>query len=126
MQAGSLEVTDKVSDENRKEIENGMYNDVLEIEKYPVIRYKSTHIAVNKVANNWYRLQITGDLSLHGEKKEHHVDTQLKLRDGEVKLSGDFKLNQTDYGIKIFSAMGGTMKLKDELKFNFEMVAKES
>lgn len=125
VKANSLEVTDKVSDKDRRDIENGMNNEVLEVEKYPEISYQSTGVSATKVSNNWYRLQITGDLSLHGQTKEHEVDAQLKMRDGELNLSGDFKLKQTDYGIKLFSAMGGTMKLKDELKFNFDIVARE-
>jgi polyisoprenoid-binding protein YceI len=126
VQANSLEVTDKVSDKDRHEIENGMKDEVLEIETYPEISYESTHIATTKVSNKWFRLQITGQLSLHGQTKEHHVDAQLKPRDGELRLSGNFTLQQTDYNIKLFSVMGGTMKLKDELRFNFDIVARET
>jgi hypothetical protein len=40
-----------------------------------------------------------------------------------LRASGDFSLNQTDYGIKLVSVAGGALKLKDELKFSFEIVA---
>jgi len=40
-----------------------------------------------------------------------------------LQAQGDFSLKQTDFGIKPFSAAGGTIKLKNELKFDFEIVA---
>ena len=39
-------------------------------------------------------------------------------------LSGDFSLRQSDYGIKPVSFAGGALRLKDELKFAFELVAR--
>ena len=42
-----------------------------------------------------------------------------------LRASGDFTLDQTDYNIKLVSVAGGALKLKDELKFSFEMVARK-
>jgi len=42
-----------------------------------------------------------------------------------LRASGDFTLKQTDYQIKLISVAGGAIKLKDELKVSFEMVARE-
>jgi hypothetical protein len=42
-----------------------------------------------------------------------------------IRASGEFTLRQTDYGIQPFSAIGGAMKVKDELKFCFEMVVRK-
>ena len=33
-----------------------------------------------------------------------------------LRASGEFSLNQTDFGIKLVSVAGGALKLKDELK----------
>jgi hypothetical protein len=41
-----------------------------------------------------------------------------------LRASGDFILKQSDYGIKPVIVAGGALKLKDELKFSFEMVAR--
>ena len=37
----------------------------------------------------------------------------------------NFRLRQSDYGIKPVSFAGGALRLKDELKFNFELVARQ-
>jgi hypothetical protein len=41
-----------------------------------------------------------------------------------LRISGEFSLRQSDYGIKPVSFAGGALRLKDELKFNFELVAR--
>jgi polyisoprenoid-binding protein YceI len=126
VQAQSLQVMDKVSEKDRQEIENGMKNDVLESTKYPEISYKGRVTAATKIAKNWFRLQISGDLSLHGVTNQQQVDAQLRAQEAGVRLSGEFTILQTDYGIKLFSAMGGTMKLKDELKCRFDLLARQT
>jgi hypothetical protein len=42
-----------------------------------------------------------------------------------LRASGDFALDQTDYNIKLVSVAGGALKLKDELKFSFEILARK-
>jgi hypothetical protein len=41
-----------------------------------------------------------------------------------LRASGDFSLSQSDYAIKPVSVAGGALKVKDELKFDFEIVAR--
>ena len=42
-----------------------------------------------------------------------------------LRASGEFMLSQAAYEIKPVSVAGGALKLKDEVKFSFEMVARE-
>jgi hypothetical protein len=42
-----------------------------------------------------------------------------------LRASGNFSLNQTDYGIKVVSVTGGALKLKGGLVFSFEIVARK-
>ena len=42
-----------------------------------------------------------------------------------LRISGDFVLRQSDYGIKPVSFAGGALRLKDELKFTFDLVARQ-
>jgi hypothetical protein len=41
-----------------------------------------------------------------------------------LRAYGEFSIRQSDYGIAPVSAAGGTLKLKDELKFNFDITAR--
>ena len=42
-----------------------------------------------------------------------------------LRISGDFVLRQSDYGIKPISFAAGALRLKDELKFTFDLVARQ-
>ncbi len=47
---------------------------------------------------------------------------QVTLDGDDLRAQGDFTLKQTDYKIKPISVVGGALKLKDELKFSFDLV----
>jgi hypothetical protein len=40
-----------------------------------------------------------------------------------MRAKGAFTLKQSSFGIKPVSVAGGTIKVKDELKFTFDIVA---
>jgi polyisoprenoid-binding protein YceI len=122
VRADSLELIDQVSDKDRQEILRVMREEVLESARYPEISFHSTQIATTEIANHWFRVQLKGEMRLHGVTKAQDIDTQLRLNENELRLSGDFLLSQTAFGIKRASALGGAIKVKDELKFVFELV----
>ena len=119
----SFTVADDVSDKDRQEIEKKMREEVLETSRYPEITYESTTITSNKIFGFQYRVTINGKLSLHGVTRDHTVIAQVIVSEDRLRASGEFTLRQTDYGIRLVSAAGGTIKLKDELKFSFDIVA---
>jgi polyisoprenoid-binding protein YceI len=124
-QAESLDLTDKVKENDRQEIIRAMRQDVLETTRFPEITFRSTQIAITIIAPNWLRGQIQGDLRLHGVSKPREIDAQLRLADGEIRVSGEFTILQSAYKIKPVSAAAGMIKLKDELKLVFDLIGKK-
>jgi polyisoprenoid-binding protein YceI len=124
VQASSLALADSVSAKDRDEIESRMRLEVLEIAAYPEIVFGSTDVTSSEIADGWYRLAIAGKLSLHGVTNPHRMDSNLRVTEDEVRLSGDCVLSQQAYRIKRVSAVGGLITLKDELKIAFELVAR--
>lgn len=125
VRADSLELSDKVTEKDRQEIQRSMQQEVLETARFPSISYRSTQIAATRIADNWFRVQIQGEMRLHGMAKPQEIDAQLRLVENELRLSGDLMLSQTAYGIKRASALGGAIKVKDELKFVFDLVGEK-
>ncbi len=123
VQADSLAVVNKVSDKDRKEMERAMREDLLEIARHPEIIFMSTSISANRTGEGLYWARILGNLSLHGVTRDHLIDAQLILNGDGLRAQGEFPLRQTDYNIKPVSVAGGTLKMKDELKFSFDIVA---
>lgn len=123
VKSDSLAVADDVSDKDRQELESKMREEVLETTRYPEIAYESASITSSKIFEGQYRVNIDGKLSLHGVTRECPVQAQVIATEDSIRASGEFTLRQTDYRIKLVSAAGGTIKLKDELKLSFDIVA---
>ena len=123
--AASLSVQDDVSDKDRREIERLVNEQVLEVAKYPEIIYEAPVISITKLGDSLYSAALDGNLTLHGVTCRQLVTARIAVFGTMLRASGDFTLKQTDYQIKLISIAGGALKLKDELKFSFEIVARE-
>jgi polyisoprenoid-binding protein YceI len=119
IRADSLEVADDVSAKDRAEIERQMRNDVLETDRFPTILFEWAGDA----AGTWIRLN--GALTLHGVTHTLPVSARLTVNGDSLRASGDFMVRQSDYDIAIVKVAGGAIKLKDEVKGTFDIVARK-
>jgi polyisoprenoid-binding protein YceI len=125
IQAGSLSVQDDISDKDRREIEKLMNEQILETTKYPEIVYEAPQVSVTKLGDSLYSATASGNLSFRGISHNQLVTARVAVFGDMLRASGDFILRQSDYGIKPISVAGGALKVKDELKFSFELVARK-
>jgi polyisoprenoid-binding protein YceI len=125
VKADSLSVQDDVSDKDRREMERLMNQEVLETAKFPEIRYEASDITVTRVSEMLYSAALNGELTLHGVTRRQPINARITLLGSMLRASGDFTLDQTDYNIKLVSVAGGVLKVKDELKFSFAIVARK-
>jgi polyisoprenoid-binding protein YceI len=122
--ARSLKVVNDVKPRDRIEIERTMHDEVLETSKYPTIEFCSDNVTVTTLGGNRYRARVIGDVSLHGvSQKNLWISGEVFQSDKRLRASGEFSLRQSDYKIKQVSVAGGTLKLKNELKCTFDLVA---
>ncbi|MGC2472950.1 MAG: YceI family protein, partial [Candidatus Sulfotelmatobacter sp.] len=124
IRAESLEVTDKISDKDRREIHRQMFNDVLETNRFPVIVYECSQVSANGTGNRFWAT-LNGQLTLHGVTQPVPVSARVILNDGSLRVSGEFPVRQSNYDIHPVSAAAGTIKLKDELKLTFDILARK-
>ena len=120
----SLEITDEVTSTERREIERVMFEEVLQKNTYPTAEFRSVRITGVETGANMYRITVRGDLSLHGITRGLSFDSQVVAGQDTLRAQGSFSLLQSDFGLRIASVAGGTLKLKDELKFGFFLVAR--
>jgi polyisoprenoid-binding protein YceI len=123
--ADSLEVMDDIKSKDRQEMESTMNKSVLEIEKFPEICFSTTSIAATALSENRYQANLTGNLTLRGVTRAVTIPTQVTLLGDVLRAGGEFSLLQTNFGIAPVSVAGGTLKLKDELKLAFDIVARK-
>lgn len=125
VRADSLVVSNDVKEKDREEIERTMREQVLETPRYPEIEFKSNNISLARSGQGRYRARVIGDLTLHGVTQNNiWLNGELTTSPDGLQIKGDFAIKQTDYKIKPVSVAGGTLKIKNEVKFSFDILAR--
>ena len=116
--AREMKVMDKdVTEKDRSEIQETLQGQkVLDTGKFPEIHFRSS--AVDSNGDGHWR--VRGDLRLHGQTKP--ITLEVRGKDGHYQ--GLAELKQTDFGIQPVSVGGGTVKVKDTVRIEFQIVAK--
>ena len=116
--ARKMRVMDKdVSDKDRAEIQQTMLGPkVLDSEKFPEIRFKSTNVEA-KGPGKWL---VSGELTVRGESRP--VKVEVHGKNGHYQ--GSAEVRQKDFGITPVSAAGGAVKTKNEIRVEFEVFGK--
>ena len=125
VKAASLAVTNDVSDKDRRDIEREMHENVLESAKYPEIVYDCSRVSADHPENGQHSITLHGSLTLHGVTNGLKIPARVAIVGDMLRAFGEFSLRQTDYNIKLVSAVGGGLKVKDEVKFSFDIVARK-
>jgi hypothetical protein len=68
---------------------------------------------------------LNGELTLHGVTRSQPVPARVTLAEDSLRAFGTFSLLQTDYDLKLVTIAGGALKVKDELKFSFNILARK-
>jgi polyisoprenoid-binding protein YceI len=95
-----------VAERDRRTIEGNITDDVLEVRRYPDLRFVSSSIARNRD-----RATITGSLTLHGRTRPLTVEAALEGGRWRARV----RLHQPDFGIKPYSAMLGTLRIQPDI-----------
>ena len=127
IRADSLAATGEVKEKDRQEIDSRMREHVLEVSKYPLIVFESASVNASRLREGLYRARVIGDLTLHGVKQSFvWIHAEVTFGGEEMRARGEFTLRQTDYKIKPVAAVGGMLKVKNELKFKFDITASKA
>ena len=116
VKAAQMTVLDPtLSADKRGEVQARMHGpEVLDSARYPDIRFTSTRVAPDG-ADRW---QVTGDLSLHGASRP--LTFAVVRREGRWR--GTVSIRQREFGMQPISIAGGTVKVKDEVHIDFDIV----
>jgi polyisoprenoid-binding protein YceI len=116
--ARKLRVLDQgISDKDRTEIQTTMLGPkVLDSERFPEIRFHSAQID-RLGEGKWI---VHGELTLHGETRPVRVTVEGQ----NGRYHGSAELRQKDFGITPVTVAGGTVKVKNEVRVEFDVVGK--
>jgi polyisoprenoid-binding protein YceI len=124
--SSSLTVIGDISEKDREEINHRMHAEVLESDSFPDIVYECSRVSASKTGEGQYWVALNGDLTLHGITRSQPVSARVSLNGDTLRATGDFSIRQSDYEIRPVSAVGGSIKLKDELKLSFDISARQA
>lgn len=113
--AGGLRVRDpKASEKDRDEIQKTMLGpDVLDAGRYPEIVFRST--AAEPMGKGSWKVQ--GTLTLHGQTQP----VTAEVHETAGRYEGNSLLKLADFGIKPVRIAGGAVKVKDEIRIEFDI-----
>jgi polyisoprenoid-binding protein YceI len=80
-------------------------------------------MTASKIGEGQYWGNLTGELTLHGVKRNQPVPVRISMNGDVLRATGEFAVRQSEYDIRPVSAAAGTVKLKDELKLSFDIFA---
>ncbi len=121
----SLENVDQeMSEIERREFHNVLRNVVLAADKHPGIRFSSVSVTNVRSEKGDRAFTLNGDLTLKGVTRRVSLPVNVKLVKGELRATGEGKLKQTEFGITPYTGGFGTIKIGDEVKVSFVVVAK--
>jgi len=95
---------------------------VLDVARFPEIRFVSKAVK-GQTGDAGGDLALVGDLTVHGVTRELEVPVQVALEGRSLTASGRATLRHDQFGLRPVSAAGGTVKVANELKVEFRIVA---
>jgi polyisoprenoid-binding protein YceI len=126
IRAASLEETSDVfTAEQKGVIKKELEDIVLETAKYPEITFKSSDVK-GAFRDGQFDIKIGGDITLHGVTRQIVIPATVSVEGGTLHAKGEFSLDRSDFGVKATSAFHGWVRIKNKLKFTFDIVGEPS
>jgi polyisoprenoid-binding protein YceI len=121
----SLTNVDKeMSEFERSEFHGILNGTVLESAKFPSIRFVSLSVSGVKRSGANRSFTLNGDLTLHGVTKRISFPVSVAMTGETLRATGEASLKQTDFGMTPYSGGLGLIKIGDDVKVDFVIVAK--
>jgi polyisoprenoid-binding protein YceI len=93
-----------------------MLDKVLEADRFPFARIR---VSGTGAGAGTMGVEIT----LHGTTRALEAPVQVDRRGDEIDVSGRLALDQSDFGIKPFSILGGAVQVQDRIELRFRITA---
>ena len=123
--AKSLENVEKgISEFERSGFQATLQNAVLESEKFPQITFRSTGITDIRPAGDARGFTLHGDLTVHGVTRRASLPVVMTVSGDQLRATGEATIKQTDFDMKPYSGGLGLIKIRDEVKITFTVIAR--
>ncbi len=84
---------------------------------YPQIRY--TADTIEKIGNGY---RLAGTLQVRGKSHQHVIELRTEDSGDAWRMSAESSVRQSDYGVKPYSLLMGSVRVADEVAVSFDAV----
>lgn len=127
VKAASLHETGAEFTQPQKEIINKELREiVLHPDQYPDIVFQSTQVVARNVSAGRSEVKIDGDLTLHGVTRRITIPAVVTLQGNTLRAVGEFSIDRDDFKVKATSAVHGLVRVRNKVKFEFDIVGRRS
>lgn len=98
--------------------------EAMESEDFPKITYQLIRIDKSEMLDGMYKLSTTGNLTIHGVKKEIKMNVSIHKEDDAINLMGAKKFKMSSFGVDPPTMFLGTIKTGDEVTIKFNLTIK--
>jgi polyisoprenoid-binding protein YceI len=109
--------------EQRRIIDGAMREQVLEIEKFPEMSFRTTSVTATQTGQNEFDARLTGDFTLHGVTRPIEIPAHVLVNGKTIHATGKFSIRRSDYNVKTHSVKWGTVRVRNKVNFEFDIVA---
>ncbi len=117
-------VDEGMTEFERREFHNVLRNLVLESDKFPKIRFVSASVSDARKSGETRTFTLNGDLTLRDVTKRISFPVAVTIAEDRLRATGEAKLKQSDFGVTPYSGKLGMIRIGDEVKIDFSIVAK--
>jgi polyisoprenoid-binding protein YceI len=82
-------------------------------------RYPRIDFAANTIEQTDDGYRLSGALTIHGKTRQQVVDVRTDDLDDSWRLSSEVAVRQSDFGIRPYSQLMGSLKVADEVTVSF-------
>jgi polyisoprenoid-binding protein YceI len=100
---------------------NMLSDRVLDAARYPKVEVRS--VSVTGTPEN---ATVTARIDLRGVQHDMAVPVKVEASGDRLVATGEFTLSQRKFGMTPYSALAGGLRVKDEVKVRFRIVAEKS
>ncbi|MGE0102461.1 MAG: YceI family protein [Blastocatellales bacterium] len=123
-ESASLANTDRnISEIEKREFENILHNTVLETSKFKSIEFQSTAITGLTRSGDTRSFTLNGKLKLRGVTRDVSLPVKVTVSGNKLTAVGEGRFKQSDFGITPYTGGFGAIKIGDEVKVRFNVVA---
>jgi polyisoprenoid-binding protein YceI len=101
----------------------GAPREALDTPDPPDVSFCGAAADVERLEAGRYRMALEGTLTLRGATRPYRGAAELTMFAGGLRLRGETGLRMSEFGIAPVAALGGTLRLKDAVKFVFDLAA---